>query len=68
MTIAWINKTAYPSSASSSSLFGFLTGENLLGDQAGILPDRGLDLVGDIRVRFQERLGVLAALAMRWPS
>src|SRR5262245_50271909 len=40
-----------------------LSGENLLGDQAGILPDRGLDLGRDVGVGFQKRFGVLAALA-----
>src|ERR1700761_1028366 len=38
-------------------------GENLLGNQPGVLADRALDLGGDIRIGFQERLGVLAALA-----
>src|SRR5436305_3622755 len=38
-------------------------GKDLLGDQAGVLPDRGLDLAGHVRVGPQERLGVLAALA-----
>src|ERR1700757_86831 len=40
-----------------------IAGENLLGDQAGVLADRGLDLGGDVGVGLQERLGVLAALA-----
>src|SRR5262245_59031803 len=38
-------------------------GENLLGDQAGVLADGGFDLGGDVGVRLQERLGVFAALA-----
>src|SRR5258705_10708295 len=38
-------------------------GENLLGDEAGILPDRGLDLRGHVGVGLQERLRILAALA-----
>src|SRR5205085_5486263 len=40
-----------------------LTGENLLGDQAGVLADRGLDLGGHVGVGLQEGFGVLAALA-----
>src|SRR5581483_1918535 len=39
-----------------------LAGEDLLGDQAGVLTDRGLDLGGDIGIVLQEGLGVLAAL------
>ena len=31
-------------------------GQDLLGDQAGVLPDRGLDLGCDIRIGLQERL------------
>src|SRR5438552_14648892 len=38
------------------------TGEDLLGDQAGILADRHLDLCGHIRVGLEERFRVLAAL------
>src|SRR6266702_1676886 len=38
-------------------------GENLLGDQAGVLADRGLDLDGDVGIGLQERFRVLAALA-----
>src|SRR4051812_24347862 len=37
--------------------------ENLLGDQPGILPDRGLDLARHVGVGLEERFGVLAALA-----
>src|SRR5262249_37730619 len=40
-----------------------LAGENLFADAAGILPDRGFDLRHHVGVRFQEGLGVLAALA-----
>src|SRR5258708_6995941 len=38
-------------------------GQNLLGDQAGVLADRHLDLRGHVGIGLQERLGVLAALA-----
>src|SRR2546426_8013555 len=38
-------------------------GEDLLGDEAGILADRRLDLLRDIRIAFEEALGVLATLA-----
>src|SRR6478735_1081383 len=38
-------------------------GQDLLGDQAGVLADRGFDLVGDVGIGFQKRLGILAALA-----
>ena len=31
-------------------------GQNLLGDQAGVLADRGLDLGGHVGIGFQERL------------
>src|SRR5262245_51395343 len=39
------------------------TGENLLGDEAGVLADGGLDLGGDVGIVLEEELGVLAALA-----
>src|SRR5271155_5561805 len=38
-------------------------GKNLFGDETGILPDRRLDLFGDIGIAFEECLGVFAALA-----
>ena len=38
-------------------------GKDLLGDQPGILPDRGFDLGGHVGIVAQEGLGVLAALA-----
>ena len=38
-------------------------GQNLLGDQAGVLADRRLDLRGHVGIGLEERLGVLAALA-----
>src|ERR1700694_1880596 len=37
--------------------------EDALGDDAGILPDRRFDFLGDLRVLLEEELGVLAALA-----
>src|SRR5690349_12392198 len=37
--------------------------ENLLGDQTGVLPDRGLDLGGDVGIGLEESFCVLAALA-----
>src|SRR5581483_8799038 len=40
-----------------------LAGHDLLGDQAGVLADRGLDAVGDVGILLEEDLGVLAALA-----
>ena len=40
-----------------------LAGQNLVGDQAGILPDRGLDAGGHVRIGAQKGLGVFAALA-----
>src|SRR5262245_17758862 len=40
-----------------------IAGEDLLGDQAGVLADRDLDLGGDVRVGLEERLRILAALA-----
>src|SRR5262249_17762284 len=44
-------------------LGGFLAGQDLLGDQAGVLADGRLDARGDVGIVAQERLGVLAALA-----
>src|SRR3954453_550597 len=38
-------------------------GEDLLGYQPGVLPDRGLDLRRHVGIGLQEGLGVLAALA-----
>src|SRR5215813_14804044 len=38
-------------------------GEDLLGDEAGVLADRGFDLGAHVGVVLEERLGVLAALA-----
>src|SRR6266571_5134111 len=38
-------------------------GQNLFGDQAGVLADRRLDLRGHVRVGLEERFCVLAALA-----
>src|SRR5260370_41934322 len=37
--------------------------QNLLGDQAGILPDGRFDLRGHVGIGFQERFRILAALA-----
>src|SRR6202161_3528039 len=42
--------------------FGLLAGENLFGDDAGILPDRHFDFCRDVGIGFEERFGVLAAL------
>src|SRR6202167_290127 len=44
-------------------LIALLAGQNLLGDQSGILPHRRLDLSGDIGIGLEEDFGVLAALA-----
>src|SRR6185503_5783277 len=44
-------------------VIAFFGGQNLFGDQAGVLADRGLDLVGDIGILLEEGFGVLAALA-----
>ena len=41
----------------------FLAGEDLLGDQAGILADRGLDLAGHVRIVLEEGLHDVAAAA-----
>ena len=41
----------------------FFTGEDFFGDESGILADGGFDFPGDVRIVFQESLGVLAALA-----
>src|SRR4029079_8500998 len=41
----------------------FLGRQDLLGDQAGVLADRELDLRSDVRILLEEDLGVLAALA-----
>src|ERR1700720_3611514 len=41
----------------------FLAGQNLLGNQAGVLPDRCLDAGCDVGIVAQERFCVLAALA-----
>src|SRR5262249_12795509 len=43
--------------------FALAAGQNLLGDEAGILADRRLDLLRDLAVGLEERLGVLAPLA-----
>src|SRR3984957_7160791 len=50
-----------------SGFFGVVLGlailfEDTLGDQPRILANGVLDLVGHLRIRLQERLGVLAAL------
>src|SRR5205814_5941417 len=37
--------------------------QDALGDRPGVLADRGLDFLGDVGVRLEKRLGVLAALA-----
>src|SRR5260370_20006 len=52
-------------SRSKSSAFGRLLGvrQNPFGDQSGVLPDRRLDLCGDVRIGLEKSLGVLAALA-----
>ena len=44
-------------------VLGFLAGQDLLGDQAGVLADGRLDAVGDVGIVAQERLGIFAALA-----
>src|SRR5215468_10556314 len=44
-------------------VLALLAGEDSLGDEAGVLPDRGLDLGGDVGVGLEEAFGVLAALA-----
>jgi hypothetical protein len=41
----------------------FLAGEDLLGDQAGVLPDCRFDAGSDVGIVAQERFCVLAALA-----
>src|SRR5713226_9056057 len=51
-----------------ASAFGLLgaalcVGKNPFGDRAGVLPDRRLDLGGNVRVGLEEALGVLAPLA-----
>src|ERR1700736_3059594 len=38
-------------------------GQDLLGDQARVLADRGLDLGGHVGIGLEERLRILAALA-----
>src|SRR5580700_8118129 len=43
--------------------FALLASENLLGDDAGILPDRHFDFGRDIGIGLEEAFGVLAALA-----
>src|SRR5580700_6953973 len=43
--------------------FALLAGENLFGDDAGILPDRHLDFSRDVGIGLEEAFGVLAALA-----
>src|SRR5580698_10865197 len=43
--------------------FGLLAGENLFGDDAGILPDRHFDFCRDVGIGLEEAFGVLAALA-----
>src|SRR5689334_16186899 len=60
---------ASTAAAEKSSILGvvvlvvfLLAGEDLLGDQAGALADRFLDLSGDFRVAFEEGFRVLAAL------
>src|SRR6202451_609403 len=40
-----------------------LAGENLLGDDAGILPDRHFDFCRDVGIGLEKAFGVLAALA-----
>src|SRR5262245_5374330 len=44
-------------------VLALLAGEDSLGDEAGVLPDRGLYLGGDVGVGLEEAFGVLAALA-----
>src|SRR5262249_56845048 len=40
-----------------------LAREDFLGDEAGVLPDRGLDPGGDVGIGLEKRLGVFAPLA-----
>jgi len=42
---------------------GFLSGEDLFGNESGILADCDFDLAGNIGIGLKERLGILAALA-----
>src|SRR5262249_38706213 len=44
-------------------VLAFGVGEDLLGDEPGVLAARRLDARGDVRILLEERLGVLAALA-----
>src|SRR5262249_25434356 len=44
-------------------LSAVFAGEDFFGDEAGVLPDRGFDLGGDVGIGLQESLGVLAALS-----
>src|SRR5438477_12841222 len=44
-------------------LVAFRSCGDLLGDEAGVLADGGLDAVRDVRILLEEDLGVLAALA-----
>src|SRR5262245_62586971 len=43
-------------------LAAVFAGEDFFGDEAGVLPNRGFDLGGDVGVGLEEGLGVLAAL------
>src|SRR5690349_18012954 len=63
---ATTRRNAYPqrSSLGSIILVGLLlAGEDLVGDEAGILPDGSFDLAGEVRIGLEENLRVLAALA-----
>src|SRR5262245_60988980 len=44
-------------------LAAVFAGEDFFGDEAGVLPDRGFDLGGDVGIGLEESLGVLAALS-----
>src|SRR5262245_29533026 len=44
-------------------LAAVFAGEDFFGDQAGVLPDRGFDLGGDVGIGLEESFGVLAALS-----
>src|SRR5262249_34003894 len=45
------------------ALSALVAGQNPLGDEARVLPDRGLDLGGNVGIGLEKRLGILAALA-----
>src|SRR5271156_4284015 len=60
--LAWAKRLSFRRVVVLLGSFGLLAGENLFGDDAGILPDRRFDFCRDVGIGLEERFRVLAAL------